>query len=83
MFGELKSKIETYLTESYKKGTLKDNLFVFEELVLKNKNISKIFFLYDELSSNKGLQESVANEFINDSVKIHTKKLIIYSQQMF
>ncbi len=42
MFGELKSKIETYLTESYKKGTLKDNLFVFEELVLKNKNISKI-----------------------------------------
>ena len=39
MFGELKSKIETHLTESYKKGTLKDNLFVFEELVLKNKNI--------------------------------------------
>ncbi len=68
MFGELKSKIETYLAESYKKGTLKDNLFVFEELVLKNKNISKIFFLYDELSSNKGLQESVANEFINESI---------------
>jgi len=68
MFGELKSKIETHLTESYKKGTLKDNLFVFEELVLKNKNISKIFFLYDELSSNKGLQESVANEFINESI---------------
>jgi len=35
---------------------------------LKNKNISKIFFLYDELSSNKGLQESVANEFINESI---------------
>ena len=42
MFGELKSKIETYLTESYSKQTLKDNLFVFEQLVLKNKNISKI-----------------------------------------
>ena len=39
----LKSKIEKYLTESYKKNNLKDNLFVFEELVLKNKNISKIF----------------------------------------
>ena len=25
MFGELKSKIEIYLSESYKKGTLKDN----------------------------------------------------------
>ena len=49
MFGELKTKIESYLTESYQKQTLKDNLFVFEQLVLKNKNISKIFFLYDEL----------------------------------
>jgi hypothetical protein len=35
---------------------------------LKNKNISKVFFLYDELSSNKGLSESVANEFINESI---------------
>ena len=42
MFGELKTKIESYLTESYQKQTLKDNLFVFEQLVLKNKNISKI-----------------------------------------
>ena len=25
MFGELKSKIEVYLTESYKRGQLKDN----------------------------------------------------------
>lgn len=68
MFGELKSKIETYLVESYKTNKLKDNLFVFEQLVLKNKNISKIFFLYDELSENKGLTESVANEFINESI---------------
>jgi hypothetical protein len=67
-FGELKSKIETYLVESYKKNKLKDSLFVFEQLVLKNKNISKIFFLYDELSENKGLNESVANEFIHESI---------------
>jgi hypothetical protein len=68
MFGELKSKIETCLTESYKNQNLKRDLFVFEELVLKNKNISQVFFLYDELSSNKGLSESVANEFINESI---------------
>lgn len=67
MFGELKSKIETYLTEAYGKGTLKDNLFIFEQLVLNNKNISKIFFVYDELSDRKGLNESIANEFINES----------------
>ena len=68
MFGELKSKIETYLTESYKSNKLKDSLFVFEQLVLKNKNISRIFFLYDELSDKKGLSESLANEFINESI---------------
>lgn len=68
MFGELKSKIEVYLTESYRRGQLKDNLFIFEQLVLKNKSISKIFFLYDELSEKKGLSESVANEFINESI---------------
>ena len=45
-FGELKSKIETYLTESYKKGTLKDNLFIFEQLVLKNKFTYDIYSHY-------------------------------------
>ncbi len=71
MFGELKSKIETYLTESFKSNKLKDSLFVFDQLVLKNKSISKIFFLYDELSEKKGLTESVANEFINESIVIY------------
>lgn len=82
MFGELKSKIEIYLSESYKKGTLKDNLFIFEELVLKNKNISRIFFLYDELSTKKGLQESIVNEFINESITAYenlTNKVNPYS----
>ena len=37
-------------------------------MVLKNKNISKIFFLYDELKDKKGLNESVANEFIHESI---------------
>jgi len=68
MFGEIKSKIETYLVESYKENRFKSSLFVFEELVLKNKNISKIFFLYDELKDQKGLNESVANEFIHESI---------------
>jgi len=67
-FGEIKSKIENQLTESYKKNLFKDNFFIFEELVLKNKNISKLFFLYDELSTKKGLSENMAVEFVNESI---------------
>jgi len=70
-FGILKSKIEKCLIESYNKNTFKDNIFIFNELVKKNKNISKLYFLYDELSSKKGLSESVANDFINESIIIY------------
>lgn len=67
-FGILKTKIEDCLVESYKKDTLKRDMFVFEELVLKNKHLSKIYFLYDELSKNKGLNESIVNDYINESI---------------
>lgn len=70
-FGELKSKIEKCLTESYSKNSVKKDLFVFSEMVLKNKNVSKLFYLYDELSSKKGLNEEVANEYINQSITIY------------
>jgi hypothetical protein len=67
-FGLIKSKIEKTLSESYKnKDLFKVNMSVFNELVLGDKNIKKIFYLYDELSSNKGLNENYANEFLNQS----------------
>jgi hypothetical protein len=70
-FGVLKSKIEKCLIESYNKNTFKDNIFIFNELVRKNKNISKLYYLYDELSSKKGLSESLANDFVNESINIY------------
>ena len=82
-FGLLKSKIENVLIESYKKNTFKEEMKIFKKLVIENKNISKLFFLYDELSSPKGLEESVASEFMLESIiryenlinKIEHKKL--------
>lgn len=71
-FGVLKSKIEKVLTESYAdKKKFKNNMFLFNELVVKNKNINKIFYLYDELSTNKGLNEDIASEFINQCQTIY------------
>jgi hypothetical protein len=70
-FGLLKSKIEKCLVESYANNTLKRDLFVFDQLVAKNKNINKLYYLYDELSSNKGLNESIATDFVNQSITIY------------
>ena len=48
-FGLLKTKIEESLTNSFNRKTLKKDMFVFNELVLENKNIARLYFLYDEL----------------------------------
>jgi hypothetical protein len=70
-FGKLKSKIENKLVESYKNGTIKSDMPKFNSLVLKNKNVSKLFYLYDELTSNKGLNESIADEYLNQSITVY------------
>ena len=70
-FGILKSKVENVLLESYKNDTFKTEIQNFKKLVLENKNINKIFFLYDDLSSDKGLNESVINDYINECVTIY------------
>jgi hypothetical protein len=70
-FGILKTKIEKCLTESYENGTFKKDVFLFKELVLNNKNVSKLYYLYDELSKNKGLNESLGSEYINQSIIIY------------
>ena len=70
-FGILKSKIENRLTESYGKDTLKKDLTRFKKLVLENKNISKLYYLYDDLSSKKGLNESIVDDYINSCITIY------------
>jgi hypothetical protein len=70
-FGILKTKIETLLLESYSDNTFKNEIKTFNKLVLSNKNISKLFYLYDELNSNKGLSESIAKEFVFESITLY------------
>ena len=70
-FGILKTKIETLLLESYSNNTFKNEIKTFNKLVLGNKNISKLFYLYDELNSNKGLSESTAKEFVFESITLY------------
>lgn len=70
-FGNIKSKIEEKLLESYSNNTFKSEMKNFKSLVLGNKNISKLFYLYDEMSSNKGLNESMVNDYIYECITIY------------
>jgi DNA replicative helicase MCM subunit Mcm2 (Cdc46/Mcm family) len=70
-FGILKSQVENVLLESYKNDTFKKEVQNFKKLVLENKNINKIFYLYDDLTSNKGLNESIVNEYITECISIY------------
>jgi hypothetical protein len=67
--GLIKSKVEDVLLESYNNGTFKKDMFLFKKLVLEDTSLSKIFFLYDELSSNKGFDSESAEVFLNESVR--------------
>lgn len=70
-FGIIKSKVEKLLMESYSNKTFKEELNLFKKIVLENKNISKIFYLYDELNSKKGMNESVINDYINECITLY------------
>jgi hypothetical protein len=68
-FGLLKSKIEKILVESYSdKKTLKENFKTFKSLVLENKSLAKLYWLYDELKNKRGLDSSIVNDYINECV---------------
>lgn len=75
-FGQIKSIIEKNLIESYSNELdFKKSLKQFKHNILSNKNISKIYDLYDQLSSPQNLSESDAQEFINEGINLIQKLL--------
>lgn len=67
-FGILKSKIENVLIESYKNNKFKEELQNFKKYVLANKEVSKLYYLYESLSTNQGLEAEFAKDYIIESV---------------
>ena len=70
-FGVLKSKIEKVLVESYSNNTFKEELKRFKVNVLDDKNISRLFYLYDELNSKRGMNDFIANDYIKECITIY------------
>lgn len=79
-FGIIKSKIEKILVESYQNKTIKESFSKFREIVLKDKDLVSMFYLYDQLSTKSGIKKDIANDYINESID-SLKKLKISKQK--
>lgn len=77
-FGTIKTKIENTAVELAKKPTFKRFIFEFDSLILKNKDLSELYYIYDDLSSNKGLDNDLANDYINETIEY--SQILIESQ---
>ena len=73
-FGQIKSIIEKNLLESYKnEKDFKKLLKEFKHNVLNNKTMSKLYSLYDQLSTPQGLSESDSKEFLEEGITLIQK----------
>jgi hypothetical protein len=68
-FGQILSKIEELMVNSYVNETTKFELKNFKKLVLENKNASTMFYIYTELSKKKGYDKTLAESYINESLR--------------
>jgi hypothetical protein len=77
-FGQIKSTIENSLIESYQnEKDFKKSLKEFKHNVLSNKTMSKIYSLYDQLSTPQNLSESDAKDFLEEGINLIQKLLPI------
>lgn len=77
-FGTIKTKIENTAIELAKKPNFKRFIFEFDSLILKNKDLSELYYIYDDLSTNKGLDNDLANDYINETIEY--SQILIESQ---
>ena len=68
-FGTIKTKIENTTVKLYNTPKFKTFMSEFKTHILENKDMSEIFYIYDDLSTNKGLNESIVDDYINESVE--------------
>jgi len=70
-FGKIKSIIENNLLDSYKdEKEFKKSLKEFKHNVLNNKTMSKLYSLYEQLSTPQGLNESDAKDFLEEGISL-------------
>jgi hypothetical protein len=78
-FGNIKTNIEKAASELAKKPEFKRFIFEFNTLVLKNKDISELYSIYDDLSTKKGVSPDIVNDYVNESIEY--TQILIESQR--
>lgn len=68
-FGTIKTKIENASVKLYGKGEFKTYMSQLKTMVLENKDIAELYFIYDDLSQKKGLSKDIATDYINESIE--------------
>jgi F0F1-type ATP synthase membrane subunit b/b' len=68
-FGQLKTNIEKTSIGLFGKNEFGKFMNEFKSNILENRDLSEIFYIYDDLSSKKGLDRDIADEYVNESIE--------------
>lgn len=66
-FGQFKSNLDQLMVQSYGKDNFKTVMKEFKKNILSNKAISEMYFIYNDLSNEKGINKEIASEYVNES----------------
>lgn len=80
-FGTLKTKLEEASVLSYKNNQFDKFMVAFKKLVLENRDMCELYYIYEDLSSNKGIDKDIVDEYINENIE-YSKVLISENEEM-
>jgi hypothetical protein len=53
------------------KEQFKKEMKNFQEYILENKSLTKLFWIYDELKTKRNVDSSIVNDYINESINLY------------
>ncbi len=68
-FGSIKTKIERASVSLYGKPEFKSFINQFKYIVLEDKDLSELYYIYDELSKEKGMKKDIVEDYVNESIE--------------
>jgi arsenate reductase-like glutaredoxin family protein len=67
-FGVIKTLVESKLVKSFAEKKLSKDMKFFKNTILEDKSFKRLYFIYDTLKENKGLDKETATYMVDDLV---------------